>query len=132
MADLGIVTLNVNGQDYAGWMDVDIGAGVLRVARDFTLTVTWDWPGNQRGQVRVRQGDQCEVRIDGQLVLTGYVFGTPIRYDDKSISLSIKGRALTADLVDSCPDDKPGQWRNQTIESIARCLGEPLWHCCRS
>lgn len=125
MADREIVTLTVNGQDYAGWMDVDIGAGVLRLARDFTLTVTWDWPGNQGGDVRIRQGDRCEVRIDGELVLTGYVFGTPVRHDAKSLSLSIKGRSLTADLVDCCPDDKPGQWRNQTIENIARALVKP-------
>jgi prophage tail gpP-like protein len=125
MADREIVTLTVNGQDYAGWMDVDIGAGVLRLARDFTLTVTWDWPGNEGGEVRIRQGDRCEVRIDGELVLTGYVFGTPVRHDAKSLSLSIKGRSLTADLVDCCPDDKPGQWRNQTIENIARALVKP-------
>ncbi|RFB74326.1 MULTISPECIES: phage baseplate assembly protein [unclassified Herbaspirillum] len=119
------VTLTVNGYDYGGWTEVDINAGVERQARDFSLGITWEWPGSGATAVRIRKNDRCEVRIGNDLVLTGYVFATPIEWDKKQIQLTVKGRSLTADLVDACPDDKPGQWRNQSIEKIVRALVAP-------
>jgi len=123
--DNELVTLTVNGQDFAGWKSVEIGAGVERQARDFSLGVTWRWPGSESFDTKIKQGDRCEVRIGNDLVLTGWVFATPIRHDRKQIELKISGRSLTADLVDACPADKPGQWRNQTIEKVLRSLIAP-------
>ncbi|AUY33558.1 phage baseplate assembly protein [Pseudomonas sp. PONIH3] len=118
------VTLSVNGLDYRGWKKVSIGAGIERQARDFRLGVTWSWPG-QVQEIPVRQGDRCEVRIGADLVLTGWVFGTPISYDARSVERSVAGRSLTADLVDCSAVNKPGQWRGQSVQKIVQALAEP-------
>lgn len=124
MDEANTVTLSVDGLDYDGWKEVEISAGLERQARDFRLGITWCWPGQE--VVRpIRQGSRCEVRIGNDLVLTGWVFSTPISYDAKQITLSVSGRSLTADLVDCAAVNKPGQWKNQGVLSIVQALAAP-------
>lgn len=118
------VSLAVNGVDYGGWLDASICAGIERQSRDFTVGITWKWPGADIPR-RVRQGDKCQLRIGQDLVLTGYVFGTPIRYDDASISLAIGGRSMTADVVDCAADNRPSDWRKTSILNIVKALAAP-------
>ena len=99
------VRLIVNGTEYGGWKSVRISAGIERQARDFDLEVTDKWPGQTDIARRIRPGDACEVFIGDDRVMTGYVDATPIRYDAKSVSVGVKGRSKTADLVDCCPPD---------------------------
>lgn len=121
---MNAVSLAVNGIDYGGWLDTSISAGIERQCRDFTVGITWKWPGADVPR-RVTQGDKCQVRIGQDLVLTGYVFATPIRYDDASISLAIGGRSMTADVVDCAADNRPSQWRNTSILNIVKALAAP-------
>lgn len=124
MDEQNAVTLSVDGLEYGGWKEVEISAGLERQARDFRLGITWRWPGQE--VVRpIRQGAQCEVRIGNDLVLTGWVFATPINHDANQISLSVSGRSLAADLVDCAAVNKPGQWKNQGVLSIVRDLAAP-------
>jgi prophage tail gpP-like protein len=58
------------------------------------------------------------VRIGKDLVLTGYVFKAPIRYDGRQISLSIEGSSKTQDLVD-CAATKPNQWQEQPLAAAS-------------
>ncbi|WP_354270748.1 phage baseplate assembly protein, partial [Escherichia coli] len=39
------VTLRVNGREWNGWTSVRIGAGIERLARDFSVEITHQWPG---------------------------------------------------------------------------------------
>lgn len=126
MSDANTVSLQVNGMAYAGWKSVSITAGIERLARDFTLSVTDRWPGLQAAVVRrIRPGDLCEVFIGGDRVLTGFVDATPVRYDARQVSVGVSGRSKTADLVDCSAINSPGQWRGQRIEAIAAALAAP-------
>jgi len=118
------VTLRVNGVDFAGWLDVQIVAGIERQARDFTLSITRVWPGATDIPRRVRPGDVCEVWIGSDKLLTGHVDATPISYDKESVTVGVKGRSKTADLVDCAADFGKGQWRGRKIESIAADLAK--------
>lgn len=113
------VTLTVNGQDYAGWKSVRIEAGLERVARSFELSVTDHWPGSAEQTRRIKPGDLCEVRIGDDLVCTGYVDATPINYDAGAITVMIRGRSKTADLVDCSASNSGGQFKGQKAEAIA-------------
>lgn len=122
--EFNAVTLIINGLAYGGWKSVRIEAGIERQARSFALQVTDSWPG--LGQVRrVRPGQACELRIGKDPVLTGYIDSVPVSYDGGSISVSIKGRSKTADLVDCCPQTPPTQWRRMKLEAIAAELAKP-------
>ena len=119
------VRLIVNGQEYGGWKGVEITAGIERQVRDFTLSVTDQWPGQTDIPRRIRPGDRCEVYIDADKLLTGYVDGTPVRYDARSVAVSVKGRSKTCDLVDCSAINSPGQWRGSTVDRIAADLARP-------
>lgn len=103
LAPENIVKLKVNGTEYAGWKSVRIEPGIEQQARSFELSVTDTWPGKSDLPRRVRPGDACQVWIGPDLVLTGYIDATPISYDGHSVTVGVKGRSKTADLVDCCP-----------------------------
>ena len=108
------VRLVVGGQEFGGWKKIRIEAGIERQARSFELEVTDRWPGPTSAATadtappvwrRIRPFDACQVLIGNDLVLTGYVDATPIQYDGKRVSVTVKGRSRTCDLVDCCPPD---------------------------
>lgn len=118
------VTLLVGGTEYGGWKSVRIAAGIDQAARSFDLAVTDRWPG-QTWPRRVRPGESCQVYIGDDLVLTGYVDATPIRFDGKQVTVGVKGRSKTADLIDCSAIHEPGQISKRKIEDVAAALAEP-------
>ncbi|MCF5708340.1 baseplate protein [Pseudomonas syringae] len=124
MIDPNVVTLTVGNQDYGGWKTVEISAGFDRQARSFDVGITWKWPGND--VVRpIRAGERCEVRIGGELILTGWVFATPVSYDGKQITLKVSGRSLTADLIDCAAINRPNEWKGVSVLAIVTALAAP-------
>lgn len=117
-----LVRLLVGGTEYGGWKSVAIQAGIERQVRDFDLTITNRWPGATDIPRRVHPGDSCELYIGQDKVLTGYVDATPISYDGTQVSVGVRGRSKTADLVDCAADRSPGQWRSAKLERIAADL----------
>lgn len=120
-----IVTLTVNAINYSGWKSVRIEAGLERVARSFELAITDHWPGSVEQVRRVAPGDLVEIRIGNDLICTGYVDATPIDYDANGITIMIRGRSKTADLVDSSTEISTGQFKNLTPEAIATQIAKP-------
>lgn len=125
IADDHKVRLRVNGIDYGGWTDIHIGAGIERQARDFSFNICWNWPGQDQ-PLPIKQGAKAEVLIGADLVLTGWVFATPISYTAGQIMRGVSGRSLTADMIDCAAANKPGQWRKQSVQQIVQALAQPF------
>lgn len=119
------VTLVINSREYGGWKDVSIQAGIERVARSFSLSITRSWPNAPQLQRLVQPFDNCQVFIGDDLVLTGDIDATPISYDAGSISVAVNGRSKTARLVDCSAANEPGQWSGLPVERIAQALADP-------
>ena len=118
------VSLRVQGMDYAGWQSVSITAGIERQARDFTLSVAWQWGQDQ--PLPIKQGERAQVFIGRDLVLTGWVFATPISHTPDAITRGVAGRSLTADMVDCSAVNQPGQWRQQSVQHVVQALAQPF------
>ncbi len=121
------VILRVNGREWGGWTDVKIGAGIERIARDFTVEITREWPGNDSTgslQPRIQAGARVEVLIGDDPVITGWVEATPVRYDANAISVGISGRSLTADLIDCSATAI--QFKGRSLVQIATELAKPF------
>lgn len=97
------VTVVVAGAEFGGWKSVRIEAGIEQQARSFKLETTSVWPGRADIPRRVRAGDPAQVFIGSDLVATGWVDATPVRYGKDAVTVGIHGRSKTADLVDCCP-----------------------------
>jgi prophage tail gpP-like protein len=132
MSDLDEVRLVVDGREFMGWKSVRVTTGIDRVARDFDLSVTEDWPGSNAAGMRVQPGQSCELWFGGDKMLTGWIDAAPIAYDATSIKVSVKGRSKTADLVDCSAPDKPGQYMGLSVLSLASELARPFGVSVRS
>lgn len=119
-----IVFLRVNGREWGGWTSVRISAGIDRVARDFNVTITRQWPGQIQGSAQIKNGDRVEVLIGDDLVITGWVEATPVRYDANAITTGIVGRSKTADLIDCTA--APAQHSGKNLLRIASALAKPF------
>ena len=121
MTTSDIVTLTVNGNDYSGWKAVRIEAGIERISRSFDVSITISWPGAPTDTPRIQKGDACVVKIGADVVCTGYVDATPISYDASGVTLGIKGRSKTGDLVD-CAATGAAQFRGLAAEAVVEKL----------
>ncbi|MDM3007562.1 baseplate protein [Citrobacter sp. CK191] len=118
------VFLRVNGREWGGWTSARIGAGIDRIARDFNVAITSQWPGSQDGMPQIKNGDLVEVFIGDDKVITGWVEALPLRYDASSISRGIVGRSKTADLIDCSA--APAQQSGKNLFRIASALAQPF------
>lgn len=117
------VFLRVNGREWGGWTSSRISAGIDRVARDFNVSITRQWPGSE-GAPQIKNGDLVEVMIGDDLVITGWVEALPLRYDAAAITMGIVGRSKTADLIDCSAS--PAQHNGKSIFRIASALAKPF------
>ena len=96
------VEIRVGGKRYGGWKSVLITSSIEQVARAFALEVTENFPGKAL-LTQILSGALVQVYIGEDLVCTGYITSTPIRYDGKTITVQVQGKSRTVDLVDCCP-----------------------------
>lgn len=121
----GIVELKVNGAIFGGWKQVEIKTGIEQIAGTFQLQVSERWPG-QDAPSPILPGYPCEVLLDGNPVVTGYIDGTEPGYDDQTHDISVSGRDKTGDLVDCSAIYKTGQWKNRRLDQIAADVCGPF------
>lgn len=120
------VEILVNGMSYRGWESVAVTRAIDAASGAFTLTVTETWSDNQDQPWPIFPGDSCEVRIDGEAVIVGYVDMFSPSFDAGQHTINIQGRDKTADLIDCSAVHSPDEWRNFTVLDLARTLAEPF------
>lgn len=117
------VELYVNGMTYGGWKRARVQRGIEQIAGQFELAVSERWPGQPR-RWKVHVGDPCEVRVDGETVITGFVDDVGMNYDASAHEVSFRGRDATGLLVDCSAPTK--QWLvGLTLEQIAKEVCKP-------
>ena len=99
--NLNEVSILVDGQIYKGWKSARIECSIEQISRAFALSVTDNFPGNENFK-RLGPGQKVQLFIGSDVVCTGYITSTPIRYDAKSVTVQVQGKSKTVDLVDCC------------------------------
>ncbi len=121
-----VVTLRVNGRNFAGWQGVAITRSIEQAASSFTLQATPRYPG-EPNPIRIVPGDaKCAVFIGGEKVITGWIDSLAPTLDATAAKLTVAGRSLTCDVVDCSAEHKPGRWHGVKAEQIARELVKPF------
>jgi prophage tail gpP-like protein len=126
--------LLVSGELYSGWQSLRITRGLDRATADFDLSVSERWANGAPGEENVWQilpGESCEIRFEGETVLTGYVDAYRPSYDANNHAIRLTGRSKTCDFVDSSvmvPIGAAGggQFKGMTVGAIARSLAQPF------
>jgi prophage tail gpP-like protein len=118
MADLA---LTIGGTAYGGWTRINVHRSIEEIAGNFDLELTERWP-EQSTPLVITPGSACTVSIDGTTVITGYIDVVEQGYSAHSHRLTVSGRDKTGDLVDCSAAHQLGEWRNCTLDQIARAL----------
>lgn len=118
------VQLMFDGMQYGGWKSMNIGLGMDQCANSFELATSELWP-DQKTPVPINQDEACQVTIDGDTVVTGWVDEVAPEYAAADHQVSVKGRDVTADLVD-CNVEAAKMWLNASFDKIARDLCAPF------
>lgn len=119
------VKLKANGLLFGGWESITAEVGIEQCSGGFELSVMDRWSVDAE-PLQIHPGDQCELLIANQTVITGYVDTRKPRMDTKSHSIRITGRDKTADLVDCSAIYRSGQWKGVKLDRIARDIADPF------
>lgn len=119
------ITLDVNRVRYGGWKSVRLMRSMEHIAGGFELSVSDRWPG-QDAPFPIHPGDACEVAIDDDTVITGYVDEVDRAHDARSHEINVRGRDKTGDLVDCSAVSDKWEWANRKMEEIASDLINPF------
>lgn len=114
------VQLRINGVVITGWTQVSTVRSIERVAAECTL----QWAGYDPS---IRLDDACQLLLDEQLVLDGYVDEIKVEQAADSLTTTFKARSKTALLVDNAAKLNDGYQANDiTLTNLARAFCTPL------
>ncbi|HDK0627789.1 TPA: baseplate protein [Escherichia coli] len=116
------VTLRTDGRLFTGWTSVSVTRSIESVAGYFELGVNVP-PGTDLSGLA--PGKKFTLEIEEQIVCTGYIDSRRRQMTADSMKITIAGRDKTADLIDCAAVYSGGQWKNRTLEQIARDLCAP-------
>ncbi|EKB6101448.1 TPA: phage baseplate assembly protein [Escherichia coli] len=116
------VTLRTDGRLFTGWTSVSVTRSIESVAGYFELGVNVP-PGTDLSGLA--PGKAFTLEIGGQIVCTGYIDSRRRQMTADSMKITVAGRDKTADLIDCAAVYSGGQWKNRTLEQIARDLSAP-------
>lgn len=123
MNELG---LSINGTLYSGWKNVRLMRSLEQLAPTFNVSYT-ERVSEHLPPLPINEGDSVSVKIDSKpIVPYGYVDDIDRGYTKDDQTAEISGRASTGDLVDCTAIYKTGQWRNASLETIAKDLCAPF------
>ncbi len=120
--DAAKVTVLINGAEYQGWLQSTVERSLETITGTFSVPISLD--PNQAPNIK-RQ-DAVQVRIGGMPVITGYVLASAPWYNKRDVGMRIIGRDRTGDLVRCSAIHAGGQWRQATIDRIAKDLAAPF------
>lgn len=109
-----------NSRQIAGWTRVRVSRGIERCPSDFEVEFTE--PFASVDSVIVQPGDEVEVYLGADLVLSGFVDRYMPSYNAREHTIRVTGRSKCQDLVDCSANWPGGQMLNLPILQIAKNL----------
>lgn len=119
------IVLKVNGLEYGGWKTASVTRSIESVSGGFELSVSEKWAG-QSTPWPIRQGDECSLELEGQVVVTGRIDSRRLGYNATDHSISVSGRDAAGVLVD-CAADVGNKWefKNLSVLEFAKKITKP-------
>lgn len=116
--------LNVNNGKHGGWLNVTVRRSLETIADSFELSVTNRWK-DQPDPRPIAAGNACDISIDGERVITGYIDDVYPNYDASQHSVDVAGRSKTGDLVD-CSFFSGEDFKGKTFDAVATTVCAPF------
>ncbi|MBO3274123.1 phage baseplate assembly protein [Pseudomonas schmalbachii] len=123
--------LLVNGRIYAGWTSIGVTMAIDAASGAFTVDLTerWEGQGSLAAQLDawpILPDDECEIRLGGESMISGYVNIFRPSFDVTSHAINVQGRDRTSDMIDCSAVHDPDQWTNLDLLQFAQILAKPF------
>lgn len=120
------VYLKLRGSKYKGWQDVQIEKSLSALCGAFQVRLIDTDPADKTDW-SLTMGAECQVYIEDQLLVTGFIEDINIEYTKESHAIVVAGRDKLGDLVDCHRAfGQSREWVNQSVLSIIRSLCAPF------
>jgi prophage tail gpP-like protein len=117
----GELTITSGELTIAGWTDIRVTRGIERLPSDFNIGMT-ELHRGEFDALALQPGGECQVLIDGDPVVTGYIDHFVPSFGAGDHSIRLAGRSMCADLVDCAAEWPGGQISNATVLGVAQKL----------
>lgn len=117
----GRAELSIGRARFEGWTEVSVTHSIEQAASSFELSLTDRWAVNQAPR-QVRPDDSCQLALNGQPLINGFIDAARPGYEAQSRRLSVSGRAKTCDLVDCSLPIDGGQYKGQSLVQLAKAF----------
>lgn len=120
------VYLLVGGTKYKGWQDVHVEKSLSALCGAFQVHLI-NTDMTDKTYWSLIMGDECQVYINDQLLITGFIEDINIEYAKEKHAIVVAGRDKLGDLVDcNRAFGQSREWVNQSVLSIIRSLCKPF------
>jgi len=123
---MGQATLRLGGRDYEGWHAIAVRRGLEQAASQFEVRVSERTTGQPFEPWVLRPGAPCEILLDGEVVITGYIDTYAPSFNADTHDVHVSGRSRTADFVDGAAIVPGGQFKQLSLWEIAERLAQPF------
>lgn len=124
------ITIVKDGREFGFWTSATVIQSMDAAAGSFSLEVSQPSAGLDQRNVQpwaIPAQSRVQILADGELILTGYVDSHSASIDATSHSVTISGRSLAGQLVDSAILNSNGWlWKNRDPLSIMREVAQPF------
>jgi prophage tail gpP-like protein len=115
------LTIATAGRTVSGWQAIRVTRGAERLPSDFDVIASESEPGDPK-KIVLAPGDAVEVRLGGDLVMTGYVDRWGGQIAPNGHTVRIRGRSKCADLVDCSAVVTTMQLQFTNVRRLAEAL----------
>ncbi|MBX9594711.1 MAG: hypothetical protein K2X46_10130, partial [Roseomonas sp.] len=117
----------VAGNVHRGWRSMKLSTTLDAPAAKFSVEMAERWAASPDGLARgVKPGAACQLRLDGDLVLDGWLDAVEASYGPRDHALVATGRDKVGDLVDNAAVlEGPHEWRGLRLVEIVTRLATP-------
>ena len=118
------LVININGIEFENWTSFHLHRSMNKITGSFAAS-TSNFYRTEDSMFKMKMGDSCEIKIDNNVVLTGFLDVIDISYSDNYDTMEIRGWDNTVDLID-CSNDGIMEWKGQTVENLVKNLCLPF------
>lgn len=123
------IVLKIDGKSYVGWKSIDATISMENLSGQFSVEIS-DNIANGNKPVRalptIRPGLECEVYINDQVIITGYIDKVMPVISAENHTIVVQGRDKTGDLVDCSMTESTNQYLGLKIDQITKRICSPF------
>ena len=117
-----MIQLKIASKIFSYWKNIRVTRSLEKMSGSFDLGLSGELGQVDTYAKSINGGERCQVLLNGIIVIDGYLEKPIISYDETSHNLSVSGRDITADIIDSAAIVDKQELHNVTILDAATAL----------